>query len=196
MWAGQRETRDFGNDYPLTSVRVEECEGNKTDRDRSYLALNSTGLIVTLGGGGHATTNADSTIPSLNATSLGQVLLTLLLPDLNLLFFTAAAELIRAELVPGLELRPTVFGDITFRHGDRSDGEEKRASDIKSIEIDGGWARQRWEKEEGEREEDGDVGEEEEERRIRVCKEGKSCDALPHYLLARVQLHLSLTFCC
>lgn len=37
---------------------------------------------------------------------------------------------------------------------------------------------------EGEREEDGDVGEEEEEERIRVCKEGKSCDALPHYLLA------------
>lgn len=40
-----------------------------------------------------------------------------------------------------------------------------------------------------------DVGEEEEER-IRVCKEGKSCDA-PHYLLlARVQLDFSTSLRC
>lgn len=111
-------------------------------RYRTHLALNSTGLIVTLGGGGHATANADSTIPGLDATSLGQILLTLLLPNLDLLFFTTAAELVRAELVPGLELGPAVLGDITFRHGDRSKAEGKRASNIKIIEIDGGWARQ------------------------------------------------------
>lgn len=166
-----------------------ECKGRQKQSYRSYLALNSTGLIVTLSGGSHATTNADSTIPGLNATSLGQVLFTFLLPNLNLLFFTAAAKLIRAELVPGLELRPTVFGDITFRHGDKSEEEEKRASNIKNIEIDGRRARGRWEGRK-EREGDGNVGEEEEEERIRVCKEGKSCDALPIIYLRVSSFHL------
>jgi hypothetical protein len=86
-------------------------------KSRTYLALDSTGLVITLGGSGHATTNADSTIAGLNSASLGQVLLTLLLSDLDLLFLTAATELIGLELVPGLELGPTVFGDIAFRHG-------------------------------------------------------------------------------
>jgi hypothetical protein len=84
---------------------------------KAYLTLDSTGFIVALSSGVHAT-NTDATIPCLNTTSLGQVVLTLLLPNLDLLFLTATAELIGLELASGLELRPAVFGDIAFRHGE------------------------------------------------------------------------------
>lgn len=83
----------------------------------THLALDSTGLIITLGGGSHATTDTNSSITSHNTTSLGKTFLALLLANLDLLLLTAATELIGAELVLGLELRPAMLGNIAFRHG-------------------------------------------------------------------------------
>lgn len=81
----------------------------------TYLTLDGTGLIITLGGGIHAT-NTDTAIPCLNTTSLGQVVLTFLLANFHLLLFTTTAELIGLKLVISLELCPAVFGNIAIRH--------------------------------------------------------------------------------
>lgn len=53
-----------------------------------------------------------------NASPLCEVLLTLLLADLDLLFLTTAAELVRLEGVLGLERRTTVLRDVAVRHGE------------------------------------------------------------------------------
>jgi hypothetical protein len=107
-------------DKSQPKIDIHETDSNiKEVKTETYLALNSTSFIVTLGGGSHAT-NADATIPGLNTTSLGQVIVTLLLANLDLLFFTTAAELIGLELVLSLELCPAVFGDVAFRHDDCS----------------------------------------------------------------------------
>ena len=114
----ETELPEVATIHPLnTPGQVQENMIEK--KENTYLALNSSGLIITFSGGSHAATNSDSTITSLDTTSLGQVLITLLLSDLNLLLFTTAAEFIGAELVAGLELSPAVFGDITFRHDGR-----------------------------------------------------------------------------
>ena len=97
---------------------IHNKEGNREkEKKNTYLALNSTSFVVALSAGSHGTTNTNTTIGSLDTASLGHVLLALLLADLHLLFFAAAAELIRTELVPGLELCAAVLGDVTFRHG-------------------------------------------------------------------------------
>lgn len=85
-----------------------------SENSSTYLAFDGTGFIVTLGGG---TTHTNSTIPGLNTSSLGQVLFSLLLPNLNLLFFTTTTEFFGPELVPGLELSATMLWDVTLRHG-------------------------------------------------------------------------------
>ena len=85
-----------------------------SENNSTYLAFDGTGFIVTLGGG---TTNTNSTIPGLDTSSLGQVLFSLLLPNLNLLFFTTTTEFFGPELVPGLELGATMLWDVTLRHG-------------------------------------------------------------------------------
>ena len=82
----------------------------------AYLTLNSTGFIVTLGGG-HTTSYTNPAIPGLNTSPLGQVFFSLLLSDLNLLLFTTTTKLVRPELVPGLELGATMLGDVAFGHG-------------------------------------------------------------------------------
>ena len=92
-------------------------EGKKSRTSKTHLALDSTGLIITLGGASQATANTNSSIASHNTTSLSQTLLTLLLADLDLLLLAAATELIGTELVLGLELRPAMLGNIAFRHG-------------------------------------------------------------------------------
>jgi hypothetical protein len=88
----------------------------KSRTTKTHLALDSTGFIIALSGGSHATTNTNSSIASHNTTSLSKTLLALLLANLDLLLLTAATELIGAELVLGLELRPTMLGNIAFRH--------------------------------------------------------------------------------
>jgi hypothetical protein len=85
-------------------------------RELTYLTLNSTGFIVTLGGG-HATSYTNPAIPGLNTSPLGQVFFSLLLSDLDLLLFTTTTKLVRPELVPGLELGATMLGDVAFGHG-------------------------------------------------------------------------------
>ena len=85
-----------------------------SENSSTYLAFDGTGFIVTLGGG---TTHTNSTIPGLNTSSLGQVLFSLLLPNLNLLFFTTTTEFFGPELVSGLELGATMLWDVTLRHG-------------------------------------------------------------------------------
>jgi hypothetical protein len=60
--------------------------------------------------------HTDLSILSLNASSLCKIFLSLLTSDLDLLFFTTAAELIGLEGVLGLELGSAVLWDVSFRH--------------------------------------------------------------------------------
>lgn len=85
----------------------------------TYLSLGAA-LLLAVGGGGHASGTADSdlAIAGLDASPLGQVFVSLLLPDLDLLLLAAAAELVGLERALGLELRATVLGDVSLSHGD------------------------------------------------------------------------------
>lgn len=83
----------------------------------TYLTLDGSGLIVAVGSGAQRSAELALTASG-NTTSLCKVLLSLLLSDLDLLFLTAAAELVWLEGVLGLERGPAVLGDISVRHDD------------------------------------------------------------------------------
>lgn len=85
-------------------------------KSSTHLAFDGTGLIITLSGG-HAASHTNSSIPGLDTSPLGQIFLSLLLPNLNLLLLTTTAELFGPELVSGLELGSTMLRDVTLRHG-------------------------------------------------------------------------------
>jgi hypothetical protein len=87
-----------------------------TQQDITYLALDSTGLVVALSGG-HATSDTNTAIPGLDTSSLGQVLFSFLLSNLDLLFLTTTAQFVRTELVPGLVLGAAMLWDVAFGHG-------------------------------------------------------------------------------
>lgn len=87
----------------------------KRNAGTAYLTLDGAGLIVTLGSYAAAHTNA--AIAGLDTSPLGQILISLLLSDFNLLFLTTTTELVRPELVPGLELSATMLGDVALGHG-------------------------------------------------------------------------------
>jgi hypothetical protein len=81
-----------------------------------YLALDSCRLIVAVGGGTQRGTQ--SLIAAGDASSLCKVLLALLLSDLDLLFFAAAAKLIGLQQVLCLEGGAAMLGDVAVRHGE------------------------------------------------------------------------------
>jgi len=81
----------------------------------AYLALDSCRLIITVGSGAQRGTKSLATG---NSSSLCEVLLTLLLSDLDLLFLTTATELIGLQQVLCLEGGAAVLGDVAVRHSD------------------------------------------------------------------------------
>lgn len=80
---------------------------------QTYLTLDVGALIVAVGG---CTERGARLVPASDTATLRKVLLTLRLTDLNLLLFTAAAELVRLESALGLERRATVLGDVLVGH--------------------------------------------------------------------------------
>lgn len=80
-----------------------------------YLALNSCRLIITVGSGAQRGTKS---LAAGNSSSLCEVLLTLLLSDLDLLFLAAAAKLVGLEQVLCLESGAAMLGNVAVRHGD------------------------------------------------------------------------------
>jgi hypothetical protein len=83
---------------------------------QTYLGLCRSSVIVTVGGGTERGTRA--VLACSNASSLGQVLLSLCLANFDLLLLTAPAKLFRLEGVLRLEVRPAMLGDKLVGHGD------------------------------------------------------------------------------
>ena len=83
--------------------------------DGGYLALVACRLIIAVGGGAQRGTKS---LAAGDSSSLCKVLLTLLLPDLDLLFFAAAAELVGLEQVLCLEGGAAMLGNVAVRHGE------------------------------------------------------------------------------
>lgn len=87
-----------------------------------YFALNGSGLIVAIS----VPANANISIISLNTSALGDVFLSLLSSNFNLLFLTSTTQLIGFETVLCLELSAAMFRNVTFSHDaglrDSSDG--------------------------------------------------------------------------
>jgi len=81
----------------------------------TYCALGVGSLIVAVWCSAERRTRAGLATAT-NASPLGEVLLTLLLANLDLLFLAAAAQLVRLESVLRLEGGAAVLGDITVRH--------------------------------------------------------------------------------
>lgn len=81
----------------------------------TYLGFCGRVLILAVGGGAEGGTR--SVVASADASSLCQVLLTLCLSNLDLLLLATAAELIWLEGVLGLELGPSMLGDVALSHG-------------------------------------------------------------------------------
>jgi hypothetical protein len=81
----------------------------------AYLALSICALIIAVRcgtkGGARRTI---ATVP--DATPLGEVLLPLLLPDLNLLLFAAPTQLVRLECALCLEVGAAMLGNVALRH--------------------------------------------------------------------------------
>lgn len=82
---------------------------------KTYRALSVGALIIAVRRSTERGTGAALATVA-NASPLGQVLLTLLLADLDLLLLATAAELIGLERVLRLESGAAVLGDITVRH--------------------------------------------------------------------------------
>lgn len=81
----------------------------------AHLAFDGCRLIVAVGGG---TERSTKSLAAGNASSLCKVLLALLLSDLDLLFLTAAAELIGLQQVLCLESCAAMLWDVAVRHFD------------------------------------------------------------------------------
>jgi hypothetical protein len=83
---------------------------------RTYLGLCGSRLIVAVGGSTEC--GAWTVLTGSNASTLGQVLFSLGLSNLDLLFLTSTTQLFGLKGVLRLELRPTVLGDVSLRHCD------------------------------------------------------------------------------
>jgi hypothetical protein len=100
-----------------------------TVRGRSsiaYFTLNGSSLIIAIS----VAANADFSIASLNTSSLGEVLLSLLSSNLYLLFLASTTQLIGFETVLCLELGAAMFGDVSFSH-DAGFRDNSNAIDVK-----------------------------------------------------------------
>jgi len=80
------------------------------------LGLGRSGLIITIRGGTERSTRA--VLTGSNTSTLGQVLLTLGLSNLDLLLLATTTELLRLEGILGLELSSAMLGNVSLSHGD------------------------------------------------------------------------------
>ena len=86
------------------------CEQRRSCK--SHLGLGRSSVIIAVGSGAQGSAEpicADS-------TAFGQVLLSLCLPNLDLLFLAATPQFFGLERVLGLELGPPVLGDVPVSH--------------------------------------------------------------------------------
>jgi hypothetical protein len=93
------------------------------------LALDASALIITVRGCPKhlaRATHTDIAISGCDASSLGKVLFSLGLPDLDLLLLATTTELVRLEGIFGLELSAAVLGNVSLGHG-----EDQRDSNCK-----------------------------------------------------------------
>ena len=101
----------------------------------AYLSLSIRALIITVwrsperSAWGAITASAD-------ATSLRKVLFSLLLSNLNLLFFAAPTELIRLEGALGFEVGAAMLGDVALRHICRKLMVDAKSSSWQAFERD------------------------------------------------------------
>jgi len=80
------------------------------------LGLGRSGLIITIRGGTERSTRA--VLTGSNTSTLGQVLLTLGLSNLDLLLLATTTELLRLEGILGLELSSAMLGNVSLSHDD------------------------------------------------------------------------------
>ena len=81
----------------------------------TYLGFCGSGLIVTVGRSAERSTGA--VLAGTNAATFGEILFSLSFADLDLLFLSAAPQLLGLERIFGLELRSAMLGDVSLRHG-------------------------------------------------------------------------------
>lgn len=94
--------------------RVLEILGPAENVFRTYLGFCGGGLIVAVGSS--TKRGARSILTGSNTSTLCKVLFSLGLSNLDLLFLATTTQLLRLEGVLGLELRPTMLGDVSLRH--------------------------------------------------------------------------------
>lgn len=92
------------------------CANSRLWVEYTYLRFSRGGLIVAIRGSTEG--SARSVLTGSNTSSLGQVLLTLGLSNLNLLLLTTATEFFRLEGVLRLELSAAMLGDVSLSHVD------------------------------------------------------------------------------
>ncbi|KMU88789.1 hypothetical protein CIHG_06457 [Coccidioides immitis H538.4] len=80
-----------------------------------YLSFDRSTLFVAVQA--HTGLNADLSIAGLDASTLGEIFLSSLLSNLDLLLSTTATKVFRLERALRLELGATVLGNVSVRHG-------------------------------------------------------------------------------
>ena len=89
-------------------------ERRRQEEMQTYLALGGSGVIIAVGRSTQRRTGPVSTCA--DASTLGQVLLALGLPDLDLLLLATAAQLLRLEGALRLELSSAMLGNVPISH--------------------------------------------------------------------------------
>ena len=92
------------------------CANSRLCVEYTYLRFSRGGLIVAIRGSTEG--SARSVFTGSNTSSLGQVLLTLGLSNLDLLLLTTATEFFRLEGVLRLELSSAMLGNVSLSHDD------------------------------------------------------------------------------
>lgn len=87
----------------------------KSAKEKAHLRLGRSGIIVAVRGSSERC--AGSVLARTDTTTLGQVLLSLCLANLNLLLLSATAELLRLESALRLEIGAAMLGDVSVGHG-------------------------------------------------------------------------------
>lgn len=90
-------------------------KGGVDRKDKTYLGLSRRVLIVAVGGSTKG--SARALVTSTDTTSLGEVLLTLLLSNLDLGLLAPATKLFGLEGALGLELGAPMLGNVAVGHG-------------------------------------------------------------------------------
>lgn len=94
----------------------------------TYLRLRGSGVIVAVGSGAQGGTRA--LVARADTTTLGQVLLSLGLANLDLLLLAATSEFVGLEGVLRLELSSAMLGDVPVSHGCDGNLRDADATDV------------------------------------------------------------------